>query len=307
MDNQNQSYFKLPLFFTFACYFIWLIVPMINFFDFANITIRYRYDNIFVYHITLGSLTYYLLVYMIALYFFQKYRIYDLSKNLVRICLLITVYTLIRYVFYILEHYILSNIIFRFFDHDYIPLCLRFLEWFDIISILIILIILFKIIPFYSSVIEFNSIVIKRIHIQIYSFFLSYISLKTILLNVYAINELFDSSITVMLLFVLLTFLVWGILYKLFNIILINCFGEFDSQVKFKKLILTLLGTIFLSALISTIIVFIILMLYMPAHLNLKNKIQFYSSYFLYSFSGINLLFSLIFSRYFIKIFYSKR
>ena len=311
MDNQNQSYFKLPLFFTFMCYCIWTAYSLINYF--SNIETNHEYDTFFIYRITLGTLDLYLLIYMISLYFFQKYRIYDLTKNWKTICLLIAVFMLIRYYLSTLEGYILRIIItqlignFQIISYDDIPICFSILKWFNVISVLGILIILFKIITFSPSAVDFNPVTLKKIHIRIFSLFLSYASLEAILLNTNIINKLLESSINVMQLFILAILLLWIILYKLFNIIVFDCFEQLDSQVSFKKLILIIIRTAFWSGFVSTIIVCLLLMLYMPGNLKLKYKIQFYSSYFLYIFSGINLLFSLLFCRYFIKSFYKRR
>ncbi len=311
MDNQNQSYFKLPLFFTFTCYCIWAAYSVINYF--SNIEINHEYDTIFIYRITLGKLDLYLLIYMISLYFFQKYRIYDLTKNWKTICSLIAAFMLIRYYLSTLESYIFKIIFtqlignLQIISFEDIPLCFSLLEWFDVISVLGILIILFKIITFSPSAVDFNPVTLKKIHIRIFSLFLSYASLEAILLNTNIINKLLESSINVMQLFILAILLLWIILYKLFNIIVFDCFEQLDSQVSFKKLILIIIRTAFWSGFVSTIIVCLLLMLYMPGNLKLKYKIQFYSSYFLYIFSGINLLFSLLFCRYFIKSFYKRR
>ena len=266
MDNQNQSYFKLPLFFTFMCYCIWTAYSLINYF--SNIETNHEYSTFFIYGKTLGTLDLYLLIYMISLYFFQKYRIYDLTKNWKTICLLIAVFMLSRdglstlesYIFRIIFTQLIGN--FQIISVEDIPICIRLLKWFDDISVLGILIILFKNITFSPSSVDFNPVTLKKIHIRIFSLFLSYASLEAILLNTNIINKLLESSINVMQLFILAILLLWIILYKLFNIIVFDCFEQLDSQVSFKKLILIITSTAFLSSFVSTIIV-LVFMFYM--------------------------------------------
>lgn len=99
MDTQNQSYFKLP------CLFIFINFGCSLFNSIFNLVIKsdsyLSEGNIYIaqliHSLTLGSMYYYFLVFIISVFFCQKYCLYNVSKNWKVISLLSVIFYLITY------------------------------------------------------------------------------------------------------------------------------------------------------------------------------------------------------------------
>ena len=316
MDTQNQSYFKLPCLFTFI-YFGCLILKSI-----INLVIKSDsylsegdiYIAQLIYSLTLGSMNYYFLVFIISVFFCQKYCLYNVSKNWKIISLLSVIFFLITYflqtplfefgfeIFMQFHNYFLIN--FDFINDDSFPY-FYFIFTYRLILIvdLFVLIIMFYFIGrnniIYRSAINFNSDQLEKIHIQLYSIFLSYISLAII-------YHFLQPSISLVMAPILIGLLLSVILYILFTVVIKNSFAQVNSKVSFAKLILTGVVTTFLSGLVSTTIYYVIFMNDISPSLSLISEIQSQPLNNLIFLLAINLLLSLLISRYFIKFLYKK-
>lgn len=316
MDTQNQSYFKLPCLFTFiyfGClifkFIINLVIKSDSYLNEGNI-----YISQLIHNLTLGSMNYYFLVFIISVFFCQKYCLYNVSKNWKIISLLSVIFFLITYflqtplfefgvrLFMVIYNFFLIN--FDFINDDSFPyFYLLFTYRLILIIELLVLIIMFYFIGInniiYPSAINFNSDQLKKIHIQLYSIFLSYISLEII-------YHFLQPSTSLVLAPVLIGLLLSVILYILFTVVIKNSFEHMNSKVSFAKLILTGMVTTFLSGLVSTIIYYLIFMNDISPSLSLISEIQSQPLNNLIFLLAINLLLSLLISRYFIKFLYKK-
>ena len=316
MDTQNQSYFKLP------CLFIFINFGCSLFNSIFNLIIKsdsyLSEGNIYIaqliYSLTLGSMNYYFLVFIISVFFCQKYCLYNVSKNWKIISLLSVIFFLITYflqtplfefgveLFILFHNYFLIN--FDFIEYDsFTYFYLMFTYRLILIIDLFVLIIMFYFVGrnniIYRSAINFNSDQLKIIHIQLYSIFLSYISLAII-------YHFLQPSISLVLAPILIGLLLSVILYILFTVVIKNSFKQVNSKVSFAKLILTGTVTTFLSGIVSTTIYYVIFMNDISPSLSLISEIQSQSLNNLIFLLAINLLLSLLISRYFIKFLYKK-
>lgn len=316
MDTQNQSYFKLP------CLFIFINFGCSLFNSIFNLVIKsdsyLSEGNIYIaqliHSLTLGSMNYYFLVFIISVFFCQKYCLYNVSKNWKVISLLSVIFFLITYflqtplfefgveIFILFYNYFLINFD-LIHDDSFSYFYLIFTYRLILIIDLFVLIIMFYFIGrnniIYRSAINFNSDQLKKIHIQLYSIFLSYISLAII-------YHFLQPSISLVLAPVLIGLLLSVILYILFTVVIKNSFKQVNSKVSFAKLILSGMVTTFLSGLVSTTIYYVIFMNDISPSLSLISKIQSQSLNNLIFLLAINLLLSLLISRYFIKFLYKK-
>lgn len=316
MDTQNQSYFKLP------CLFIFINFGCSLFNSIFNLIIKsdsyLSEGNIYIaqliYSLTLGSMNYYFLVFIISVFFCQKYCLYNVSKNWKIISLLSVIFFLITYflqtplfefgveLFILFYNYFLIN--FDFINDDsFSYFYLIFMYRLILIIDLLVLIVMFYFVGrnniIYRSAINFNSDQLKIIHIQLYSIFLSYISLAII-------YHFLQPSISLVLAPILIGLLLSVILYILFTVVIKNSFKQVNSKVSFAKLILTGTVTTFLSGIVSTTIYYVIFMNDISPSLSLISEIQSQSLNNLIFLLAINLLLSLLISRYFIKFLYKK-
>ena len=316
MDTQNQSYFKLPCLFTFIYFGCLILKSIINFV--IKLDSYLSEGNIYIaqliYSLTLGSMNYYFLVFIISILFCQKYCLYNVSKNWKVISLLSVIFFLITYflqtplfefgveIFILFHNYFLIN--FDFINDDSFSYFYHIFMYRLILIIdLFVLIVMFYFVGrnniIYRSAINFNSDQLKIIHIQLYSIFLSYISLAII-------YHFLQPSISLVMAPILIGLLLSVILYILFTVVIKNSFEQVNSKVSFAKLILTGMVTTFLSGLVSTTIYYVIFMNDISPSLSLINKIQSQSLNNLIFLLAINLLLSLLISRYFIKFLYKK-
>lgn len=316
MDTQNQSYFKLPCLFTFIYFGCLILKSIINFV--IKLDSYLSEGNIYIaqliYSLTLGSMNYYFLVFIISILFCQKYCLYNVSKNWKVISLLSVIFFLITYflqtplfefgveIFILFHNYFLIN--FDFINDDSFSYFYHiFMNRLILIIDLFVLIVMFYFVGrnniIYRSAINFNSDQLKIIHIQLYSIFLSYISLAII-------YHFLQPSISLVMAPILIGLLLSVILYILFTVVIKNSFEQVNSKVSFAKLILTGMVTTFLSGLLSTTIYYVIFMNDISPSLSLINKIQSQSLNNLIFLLAINLLLSLLISRYFIKFLYKK-
>lgn len=316
MDTQNQSYFKLPCLFTFIYFGCLILKSIINFV--IKLDSYLSEGNIYIaqliYSLTLGSMNYYFLVFIISVFFCQKYCLYNVSKNWKVISLLSVIFFLITYflqtplfefgveIFILFHNYFLIN--FDFINDDSFSYFYHIFMYRLILIIdLFVLIVMFYFVGrnniIYRSAINFNSDQLKIIHIQLYSIFLSYISLAII-------YHFLQPSISLVMAPILIGLLLSVILYILFRVVIKNSFEQVNSKVSFAKLILTGVVTTFLSGLVSTTIYYVIFMNDISPSLSLINKIQSQSLNNLIFLLAFNLLLFLLISRYFIKFLYKK-
>ena len=249
MDTQNQSYFKLP------CLFIFINFGCSLFNSIFNLVIKsdsyLSEGNIYIaqliHSLTLGSMYYYFLVFIISVFFCQKYCLYNVSKNWKVISLLSVIFYLITYcletqffefsvkIFILFHNYFFIN--FDLIRDDLSSyLYLIFICWLILIIDLFVLIIMFYFIVkkniIYRSAINFNSDQLKKMRFPFFGIFLFYVSLAII-------YHFLQPSISLVLAPVLIGLLLSVILYILFTVVIKNSFEHVNSKMSFAKFILT--------------------------------------------------------------------
>ena len=302
MDTQNQSYFKLP------CLFIFINFGCSLFNSIFNLVIKsdsyLSEGNIYIaqliHSLTLGSMYYYFLVFIISVFFCQKYCLYNVSKNWKVISLLSVIFYLITYcletqffefsvkIFIVFHNYFFINFdLIR--DDLYSYLYLIFICWLILIIDLFVLIIMFYFIVkkniIYRSAINFNSDQLKKIRFPFFGIFLFYVSLAII-------YHFLQPSISLVLAPVLIGLLLSVILYILFTVVIKNSFEHVNSKMSFAKLILTGMVTTFLCGFLSMTIYYVFFINDISPALSLISRIQSQSLNNLIFLLAINLLLS---------------
>lgn len=300
MDTQNQSYFKLP------CLFIFINFGCSLFNSIFNLVIKsdsyLSEGNIYIaqliYSLTLGSIYYYFLVFIISVFFCQKYCLYNVSKNWKVISLLSVIFYLITYcletqffefsvkIFILFHNYFFIN--FDFIRDDLsLYLYLILICWLILIIDLFVLIIMFYFIVkkniIYRSAINFNSDQLKKIRFPFFGIFLFYVSLAII-------YYFLQPSISLVLAPVLIGLLLLVILYILFTVVIKNSFEHVNSKMSFAKLILTGMVTTFLCGFLSMTIYYVFFINDISPALSLISRIQSQSLNNLIFLLAINLL-----------------
>lgn len=300
MDTQNQSYFKLP------CLFIFINFGCSLFNSIFNLVIKsdsyLSEGNIYIaqliYSLTLGSIYYYFLVFIISVFFCQKYCLYNVSKNWKVISLLSVIFYLITYcletqffefsvkIFILFHNYFFIN--FDFIRDDLSSyLYLILICWLILIIDLFVLIIMFYFIVkkniIYRSAINFNSDQLKKIRFPFFGIFLFYVSLAII-------YYFLQPSISLVLAPVLIGLLLLVILYILFTVVIKNSFEHVNSKMSFAKLILTGMVTTFLCGFLSMTIYYVFFINDISPALSLISRIQSQSLNNLIFLLAINLL-----------------
>lgn len=300
MDTQNQSYFKLP------CLFISVNFGCSLFNSIFNLVIKsdsyLSEGNIYIaqliYSLTLGSMYYYFLVFIISVFFCQKYCLYNVSKNWKVISLLSVIFYLITYcletqffefsvkIFILFHNYFFIN--FDLIRDDLSSyLYLIFICWLILIIDLFVLIIMFYFIVkkniIYRSAINFNSDQLKKIRFPFFCIFLFYVSLAII-------YHFLQPSISLVLAPVLIGLLLSVILYILFTVVIKNSFEHVNSKMSFAKLILTGMVTTFLCGFLSMTIYYVFFINDISPALSLISRIQSQSLNNLIFLLAINLL-----------------
>ena len=302
MDTQNQSYFKLP------CLFIFINFGCSLFNSIFNLVIKsdsyLSEGNIYIaqliHSLTLGSMNYYFLVFIISVFFCQKYCLYNVSKNWKVISLLSVIFYLITYcletqffefsvkIFILFHNYFFIN--FDLIRDDLSSyLYLIFICWLILIIDLFVLIIMFYFIVkkniIYRSAINFNSDQLKKIRFPFFGIFLFYVSLAII-------YHFLQPSISLVLAPVLIGLLLSVILYILFTVVIKNSFEHVNSKMSFAKLILTGMVTTFLCGFLSMTIYYVFFINDISPALSLISRIQSQSLNNLIFLLAINLLLS---------------
>lgn len=302
MDTQNQSYFKLP------CLFIFINFGCSLFNSIFNLVIKsdsyLSEGNIYIaqliHSLTLGSMYYYFLVFIISVFFCQKYCLYNVSKNWKVISLLSVIFYLITYcletqffefsvkIFILFHNYFFIN--FDLIRDDLSSyLYLIFICWLILIIDLFVLIIMFYFIVkkniIYRSAINFNSDQLKKIRFPFFGIFLFYVSLAII-------YHFLQPSISLVLAPVLIGLLLSVILYILFTVVIKNSFEHVNSKMSFAKLILTGMVTTFLCGFLSMTIYYVFFINDISPALSLISRIQSQSLNNLIFLLAINLLLS---------------
>ena len=302
MDTQNQSYFKLP------CLFIFINFGCSLFNSIFNLVIKsdsyLSEGNIYIaqviHSLTLGSMYYYFLVFIISVFFCQKYCLYNVSKNWKVICLLSVIFYLITYcletqffefsvkIFILFHNYFFIN--FDLIRDDLSSyLYLIFICWLILIIDLFVLIIMFYFIVkkniIYRSAINFNSDQLKKMRFPFFGIFLFYVSLAII-------YHFLQPSISLVLAPVLIGLLLSVILYILFTVVIKNSFEHVNSKMSFAKLILTGMVTTFLCGFLSMTIYYVFFINDISPALSLISRIQSQSLNNLIFLLAINLLLS---------------
>lgn len=302
MDTQNQSYFKLP------CLFIFINFGCSLFNSIFNLVIKsdsyLSEGNIYIaqliHSLTLGSMYYYFLVFIISVFFCQKYCLYNVSKNWKVISLLSVIFYLITYcletqffefsvkIFILFHNYFFIN--FDLIRDDLSSyLYLIFICWLILIIDLFVLIIMFYFIVkkniIYRSAINFNSDQLKKMRFPFFGIFLFYVSLAII-------YHFLQPSISLVLAPVLIGLLLSVILYILFTVVIKNSFEHVNSKMSFAKLILTGMVTTFLCGFLSMTIYYVFFINDISPTLSLISRIQSQSLNNLIFLLAINLLLS---------------
>ena len=302
MDTQNQSYFKLP------CLFIFINFGCSLFNSIFNLVIKsdsyLSEGNIYIaqviHSLTLGSMYYYFLVFIISVFFCQKYCLYNVSKNWKVISLLSVIFYLITYcletqffefsvkIFIVFHNYFFIN--FDLIRDDLSSyLYLIFICWLILIIDLFVLIIMFYFIVkkniIYRSAINFNSDQLKKMRFPFFGIFLFYVSLAII-------YHFLQPSISLVLAPVLIGLLLSVILYILFTVVIKNSFEHVNSKMSFAKLILTGMVTTFLCGFLSMTIYYVFFINDISPALSLISRIQSQSLNNLIFLLAINLLLS---------------
>ena len=302
MDTQNQSYFKLP------CLFIFINFGCSLFNSIFNLVIKsdsyLSEGNIYIaqliHSLTLGSMYYYFLVFIISVFFCQKYCLFNVSKNWKVISLLSVIFYLITYcletqffefsvkIFILFHNYFFIN--FDLIRDDLSSyLYLIFICWLILIIDLFVLIIMFYFIVkkniIYRSAINFNSDQLKKIRFPFFGIFLFYVSLAII-------YHFLQPSISLVLAPVLIGLLLSVILYILFTVVIKNSFEHVNSKMSFAKLILTGMVTTFLCGFLSMTIYYVFFINDISPALSLISRIQSQSLNNLIFLLAINLLLS---------------
>ena len=302
MDTQNQSYFKLP------CLFIFINFGCSLFNSIFNLVIKsdsyLSEGNIYIaqliHSLTLGSMYYYFLVFIISVFFCQKYCLYNVSKNWKVISLLSVIFYLITYcletqffefsvkIFILFHNYFFIN--FDLIRDDLSSyLYLIFICWLILIIDLFVLIIMFYFIVkkniIYRSAINFNSDQLKKMRFPFFGIFLFYVSLAII-------YHFLQPSISLVLAPVLIGLLLSVILYILFTVVIKNSFEHVNSKMSFAKLILTGMVTTFLCGFLSMTIYYVFFINDISPALSLISRIQSQSLNNLIFLLAINLLLS---------------
>ena len=302
MDTQNQSYFKLP------CLFIFINFGCSLFNSIFNLVIKsdsyLSEGNIYIaqliHSLTLGSMNYYFLVFIISVFFCQKYCLYNVSKNWKVISLLSVIFYLITYcletqffefsvkIFILFHNYFFIN--FDLIRDDLSSyLYLIFICWLILIIDLFVLIIMFYFIVkkniIYRSAINFNSDQLKKMRFPFFGIFLFYVSLAII-------YHFLQPSISLVLAPVLIGLLLSVILYILFTVVIKNSFEHVNSKMSFAKLILTGMVTTFLCGFLSMTIYYVFFINDISPALSLISRIQSQSLNNLIFLLAINLLLS---------------
>lgn len=302
MDTENQSYFKLP------CLFIFINFGCSLFNSIFNLVIKsdsyLSEGNIYIaqliHSLTLGSMYYYFLVFIISVFFCQKYCLYNVSKNWKVISLLSVIFYLITYcletqffefsvkIFILFHNYFFIN--FDLIRDDLSSyLYLIFICWLILIIDLFVLIIMFYFIVkkniIYRSAINFNSDQLKKMRFPFFGIFLFYVSLAII-------YHFLQPSISLVLAPVLIGLLLSVILYILFTVVIKNSFEHVNSKMSFAKLILTGMVTTFLCGFLSMTIYYVFFINDISPALSLISRIQSQSLNNLIFLLAINLLLS---------------
>ena len=304
--HNDQSYFKLPLIVTICS---WGILTLIRTFSFFINLDNFDYFDFFVtliiYNSTFESLSSYSIIFILTLYCCQKYCIHDVYKNWKRIILLSFVFSLLKWASWRFVYDINNQIRIILGENLYLNYFSNFC-----LDILINIVILFTLFYFFSRInIFYRSIydLDTTAYIKLFALILSYIPLQILLINDELFTQLFRSYFLITLIFLAILFLLWPVLYKLFNIIIKNSLEHDDSIIKLGKLILTLIIICFSSAVTSSAIICIFLIVYFSSdYLSFTDIIVDYKTNILLVYFWINLILSFLLSYFFIKVFYKK-